>query len=520
MCDIVNGISTCGLVDRFWVAATVGLIPLNALDDVGIRIGIGQLHRNIHAVVANSRIGIVVEVVGQGAILVAHQVKIPVRVIFTQRPFNSHQVLRVHGAIIVARLQHPVHIHLHGDVGAVGADITVKLHRGAFVQYGGGIIVRTLAVLLVGKSGFLPLFDAVGGVDVVLCGSCQAGRLVQQDGERHHQLAAGDLVVLHSHGIGLVVKAGDGDLAVDDAYRDILSRQVTREVIAGLIKNDFAILVKSCLSVQHFNVVVLRGHYIAVFAFEVNLIAEIEVLRQGIRQDGGAVGVDLQGVDVLQNILEDDIQAFGIVRRIIIAAVLSPVTHIFIMTRQAETCGIWVVGGDRMHIAVHTSVIAVLAHRVISGVRALKNAHSVDSNAVFFQIMGLLNRVVGNSRIKAVVMIGLAVCEEDDHLLGVFPCVGTTQCCRCQLQAVIRRSRTGRLNCRKLILYIGNIGGKITDKLGVVVPPTTISIRVITNRVCLLSRKLHQRDLVIVFGSSNRGILTFYRLQEAVDGGL
>ena len=170
---------------------------------------------------------------------------------------------------------------------------------------------------------------------------------------------------------------------------------------------------------------------------------EGEHIAERVAQDGGGVNLLLQGADFLADCLENIVQIARIRRGKIVVAVLRAVAQIpfpirmmspkIIITLIDVACS-RIVGGHRVHVLVYS---VFCARRICS----VENTNRVDQRSAAFQRLGCCDCVARDLRIKAVLMVRLAVGEHNDDRLVRLSLSSAIQNTLRQLHAVVRRSR-------------------------------------------------------------------------------
>ena len=208
--------------------------------------------------------------------------------------------------------------------------------------------------------------------------------------------------------------------------------------------------------------------------------------------------------DLLADLLEDIVQVAGAGSSLVIAALVraAVVYPPFIRKHKMVNnfrSSIRIVGGGRAHIAVG---------RVVS---SFKHTDRIDRGARRLQRLCLIDDTRGDLIIKAIVMIRLTVGEHDNDLRVLR---GRQRGLRL-FHAVVRRrsaSRSQAADSRLQFVLAGLDGCQLLYDLGVIVGVSPILIRIVADRIRLVSGKLHDGNVALGRALRNS-------VDEAVDRG-
>ena len=164
--------------------------------------------------------------------------------------------------------------------------------------------------------------------------------------------------------------------------------------------------------------------------------------------------------------------------------------------------------------------VLVEIHGGITGIGTREHAHGEHRDAFPLQVLGLVHRGGGHLVVEVVAVVGLAVGEDDDHLLGVLS--GSGKDVLRQIQAVVHAGGAGGAQGGDRILKGLRVAAhvrQVLDDLGVVVGVPIIPVGIIANSGSFLPRELDDADAV---GHIGGGICRILRhlVDEAVDRGL
>ena len=237
------------------------------------------------------------------------------------------------------------------------------------------------------------------------------------DLERDHQLAALGLIVFHSNCVGGVIKAGDVDRVV------VTHRNSDRIRIECRI---FGPVVRAVIVV-----------FFYCNALQISILIQDKIKGIGYRvlQNGGRIRVYRRS-QALGNVLENVVEISGVGGRFVISCVAA----IAKCNRKSVTTACrsrGIVGGHGVHIFVDVFLLDV--RRICP----LHHTDGVDGHTRVLHSFGLFDSVNSDIVIKAIPVVGLAVCEEDHNFVSPFTAV--LQCSLCATQTVIGRGRASVL---------------------------------------------------------------------------
>ena len=161
---------------------------------------------------------------------------------------------------------------------------------------------------------------------------------------------------------------------------------------------------------------------------------------------------------------------------------------------------------------LHELVLFLAFSRILdtsAGVRAIKDADSINGGLAVLHVLGSLHSLVGDARVERVVTRWSAVSKEHNDLLGA---CATRRNIPSQFQTIVGMRGTAGLNSLNGVLENGHIAARAIGQAlhylcVIVVVPS--SIRIVADIVRLLARKLNNGnpmlpidtlDTLVLFG--------------------
>ena len=162
-----------------------------------------------------------------------------------------------------------------------------------------------------------------------------------------------------------------------------------------------------------------------------------------------------------------------------------------------------------------------------AGICIIKDSNGVDIGIRFYSCSGLYCRI-SHGFIKSGSMIWLTICEEyhyplDVLTVGVCGFISLTLVHQrlCMLHPIISRCSSCRIKCSYLVFkcffICTGIGFIFTDDLSVIVYIASVFVSIISDRIFLFPRELHQRDPALFVRIRPFIIFRCCRINKAVD---
>ena len=173
---------------------------------------------------------------------------------------------------------------------------------------------------------------------------------------------------------------------------------------------------------------------------------------------------------------------------------------------------------------LHELVLFLSFSRILdtsTGVRAIKDADSINGGLAVLHVLGSRHSSVSNRRIKLVNFRWRAVGKEHNNLLGVRATRSDTLC---QLQAIVGTRGTSGCNLGNPILKSFHVAagaiGQVFHNLCVIVGVSSVTIRIVADLAGLLARKLNDSNLMLPIHALDTLVLLGDGIDKAVGSAL
>ena len=170
--------------------------------------------------------------------------------------------------------------------------------------------------------------------------------------------------------------------------------------------------------------------------------------------------------------------------------------------------------------SMHELVLFLAFPRILdtsAGVRAIKDADSINGGLAVLHVLGSLHSSVSNRRIELAVTRWRAVGKEHNDLLSVFAARSDTLG---QFQAIVGARGAGRLNCPNCFLKISHADTGAIDQvrhcLRIVVLILALVVRAIADIFGLIARKLNNSNPVLPIDTLDTLVLLGNGIDKAV----
>ena len=274
---------------------------------------------------------------------------------------------------------------------------------------GESIIASDGAIVIPGARGLLR--RRLGGDRLIGDGVAGGGVRIQ----RIHATDELELCLLVGSKVAVLLGA---IVEIGNKVKRILARPDFRcdRIGIGRIENGVAEIPSDCSITEAGRREVLKRKGVAIcIGLRISKVVSLAIDKGCCRHASEMVGdADIRdGLllrDIVEDISEDRAQLRGAGGCLVVAL------EIVAFAQAGVALRIGIVAGDGLHILVDAA--GTPGRRVRRGIGTTQDADGIDGRALALEVASRADRTVGNLLIKATGMVGLAIREEDDVLLG------------------------------------------------------------------------------------------------------